>query len=142
MPSDRPSSISRTFRDGSQITITPLGVNEEGRQRYAYALTQEGRTLDAGDDLCSGVGAEVDLPRILGAWTSFAGANAETYRSTMSGDEYAEWTYQHDDELSELSLELEPDAGIETRVVGSAATEPVSGAGASNVDTDDDTDEV
>jgi hypothetical protein len=104
--------ITATFRDGSQVTIVPRGIDEEGRQRYAYSLTQDQvpRTVTAGEDLRSGVGEDVDYRKALAAWAGFAGADAETYRAEMSGDAMQEWAYQHDDELSELALDLEQDA--------------------------------
>lgn len=100
------------FRDGSELTITPHGVDWEGRQNYAYHLTSPtGDTVQAGDDLRSGVGEPVNLHKALAAWTSFAGADAETYQSTMSGDAMQEWAYQHNDELCELSCDLEEQPG-------------------------------
>ncbi len=117
--------ITATFRDGSQVTIVPRGTDEEGRQRYAYSVTQEQvpRTLAAGDDLRSGVGEPVNYRKALAAWTSFACADAEAYQATMSGDAVQEWAYQHDDELSELALDLEgqdPDAEAEQATTAAA----------------------
>jgi hypothetical protein len=104
------AGVWAAFRDGSQIILTHLGVDGEGRQRYAYALTDPtGGTVEAGEDLRSGVGDPVDHRRMLAAWTSFAGADAETYRSTMDGTAMQEWAYLHNDELAELAWELEPE---------------------------------
>lgn len=115
-PNSHPGAgASATFRDGSRITLAHLGVDGEGRQRYAYTLTDPaGGVVEAGQDLRSGVGHGVDHRRMLAAWTSFAGADADTYRSTMDGDVMQEWAYQHDDELAALSCELEPDPDSDT----------------------------
>ncbi len=115
--------IAATFRDRSQVTIVSRGADDEGRQRYAYSLTQEPipRTVAAGHDLRSGVGEPVNYRKALSAWVSFASADAETYRADMSGDAMQEWAYQHDDELSELAMDLEDQAGSASGIDGSAA---------------------
>jgi hypothetical protein len=110
-PNSHPhAGIAATFRDGSHLALTHLGIDGEGRQRYAYTLTDPtAGTIDAGEDLRSGVGDPVDHAKMLAAWTGFAGADAEAYQSTMDGNPAQEWAYQHDDELAALSCELEPD---------------------------------
>jgi len=110
-PNSHPrAGVSATFRDGSQVTLAHLGVDGQGRQRYAYALTDPtGGVVEVGDDLRSGVGDPVNHARMLAAWTSFAGADADTYRSAMDGNAMQQWAYQHDDELNALSCELESD---------------------------------
>jgi hypothetical protein len=111
--------ITATFADGSTATIVPRGICPEGRQRYAYSVTQSRvpRTVVAGE-LRSGVGEPVNLLRALAAWASFAAADAEEYAASMSGDAFGEWAYQHDDELSMLALELEENPLYDNRPGG------------------------
>jgi hypothetical protein len=142
-PNSHPhAGVSATFRDGSQVTLAHLGVDGEGRQRYAYALTDStGTVVEAGDDLRSGVADPVNHSRTLAAWTNFASADADTYQSTMNGNAMQEWAYMHDDELSALSCELEPDPNSNS---GDGAdpyeADPNSPTPAGPVDRDDDTD--
>lgn len=97
--------ITATFADGCTVTIVPRGICPEGRQRYAYIVTEP---ISTGEDLRSGVGEPVNLIRALAAWTSFASADAETYWTSVSCDDpFADWTYEHDDELSMLGSGLQ-----------------------------------
>jgi hypothetical protein len=147
-PNSHPhAGVSATFRDGSQVTLAHLGVDDEGRQRYTYALTDStGNLVEAGDDLRSGVGDPVNHSRTLAAWTSFAGADAETYQSAMDGTPMQEWAYMHDGELGALSCELEPnpdsgdDADPSEADPNSPTPDEPTAEPAGPVDHDDDTD--
>jgi len=106
---DRRSGITAVFNDDSRVTILHLGTDAERRQRYIYVVWQfrEPKVVTSGCDLRSGVGEPVNFRKALAAWTSFATADADTYRAAMTGDRFQEWAYQHDTELSELAIDLE-----------------------------------
>jgi hypothetical protein len=103
--------ITVTFADGSRVTLIARGTDPDGRQQYAYRVTQRGepRIVAAGHNLRSGIGEPVNYRKALAAWVSFACADADTYRATMAGDLFEEWAYLRDDELSTLAADLDDD---------------------------------
>jgi hypothetical protein len=103
------AQLAVRFVDGSQITLVYRGTDPDGRQRYAYTVNQPQipRTVAAGHDLRSGVGAPIDFLAALAAWVSFGSADAEAYRAAMTGDAWQEWAYLHDDELAMVAVDLE-----------------------------------
>lgn len=105
------TTIIAVFNDDSVVMIKPIGLDTrhgETRQRYSYQVVDgNSRTIDSGEDLYSAVNADIDLIQTLSAWTSFATADAESYRASMSGTAMQEWAYMHDDELAELSADLD-----------------------------------
>jgi hypothetical protein len=129
--------ITAAFGDGSQITIVPRGTDHEGRQRYAYSVTQQQlpRTVAAGEDLHSGIDRPVDYRRALADLAVFADARAD---EDADGDPFQDWAYRHDTELSELVLQLQEDVQVwdgevESIVAGqrvTAAAGPASPAAA------------
>lgn len=99
-----------TFSDGSTIEVS----------RTEIVLTDStGKVLHESDDLR--VPMATGWPQVLVAAVSFLEHDGERYRHFMGpitesyedpylfGDEGAEWAYMHDDELSALRSDLDPD---------------------------------
>lgn len=91
------------------------------RRQYRYVITANGWQY-VGNDIQSGVGAEIDEPGMLGTLLSFMGACAESrqYRDRngyggenvdLFPDYVGEWCEDYSDELGMLAWEIE-DHGI------------------------------
>lgn len=90
------------------LNLIAYGVDDEYRMRYHYVVEDaDGQTIHEGRDLCSAARAGVDYPNMMVSLLGFLGAYAEEYRSAMVGDDFYEWCYLHDDELSMARLDLE-----------------------------------
>ncbi len=91
------------------------------RQRYTYTIAANGWQY-VGNDIRSGVGAEIDEPGMLGTLLSFMGACAESReylaRTGTGGDcvdlfpeHVGQWCVDYSDDIGMLAYELDPDAG-------------------------------
>lgn len=105
------SCITATFGDGSQVTVGYTGDyrDEFGERRaYTFRVTLPGQStpIEQGNDLRSGVGEGINHLKTMGAWCSFASADAERYAASMEGTPYEEWAYLHSDEISMLDEDL------------------------------------
>lgn len=102
-----------TFDDNSTIEVSVHG---------GYVLTDpNGEVLNEGNDFQPGAGVTC-WADVLCAFVSFMEHDAETYRHFMGpvpddeihdgylfGDDGAHWCYQHEDELSYLRNEMDPE---------------------------------
>jgi hypothetical protein len=91
------------------------------RQRYTYTIAANGWEY-VGNDIRSGVGADVDESGMLGTLLSFMGACAESReylaRTGTGGDNadlfpehVGQWCEDYSDDIGMLAYELDPDAG-------------------------------
>jgi hypothetical protein len=90
------------------------------RQRYTYTITANGWEY-VGNDIYSGVGAEIDEPGMLGTLLSFMGACAESreYRTRNGyGGEHVDlfpehvgqWCEDYSDDIAMVGWEYDTDA--------------------------------
>lgn len=101
--------------DGTTLSLTAVGRTSEGRVQYRWMIEDPAGVLVAtGDDLHSGVGAEVDYSDTFVTLLAFLGSDAESFMDHEPDDEpllfgevVAEWAHQNSDELSMLANELE-----------------------------------
>lgn len=106
----------------STVTVESIGNewqpwDQAFRQRYSYSIVTPEWRFD-GDDIRSGVGANVDEADAARSLFSFLGAAAEAYRA-VTFDRRAsenidlfpphvnEWAYMNDDEIGLLALDEE-----------------------------------
>ncbi len=91
------------------------------RQRYTYTIAANGWEY-VGNDIRSGVSAEIDEPGMLGTLLGFMGACAESrqYRDRNGYDgenvdlfpeHVGQWCEDYSDEIGLMAYELDPDAG-------------------------------
>ena len=108
----RYTEVRVAFDDGSKLRIVWLGSVKDDdtsgyRHAYAHVLTDAaGVAIDLGADLRSPVSGRIDLPRVLGAWLSFALADSEAYRRKMEGTPMETFAYDHGGELESLADEV------------------------------------
>lgn len=98
--------------DAGLIAVKRHGLDHERRMIYRWWVKEDGKTLERGHDLRTGVGMDhegADGPGImLGTLATFLGAAAESYRAYMQpvvidplfNAKVQEWAYQNEDDLS------------------------------------------
>lgn len=102
--------------DGSQITVWSDGTDYDPsdageRQRYTYRIATAQWSY-TGNDIRSGVGAEVDTADALRTLCSFLGACAESgeharENASLFPPHVRDWAQQNDDEIAMASMEEE-----------------------------------
>ena len=92
---------------------------DEGRVRYSYLVEDEARNeVITGEDIESGVNADVDYTDAMGTLLSFMSHAAENYRyhfvdshgggdGPVFGTAQDEWCFQHEDEIAMAQCDLE-----------------------------------
>jgi hypothetical protein len=92
--------------DGSRLTMTAINRDNEGRIVYLWFVDgANGKELAAGDDIRSGVGADVDLEEAFRSFSSFLNAWVEALDHPGSDnrdlfpDSLQDWAMNNDDEL-------------------------------------------
>ncbi len=92
-------------------TETGLGA---WRRQYRYVITANGWQY-VGNDIRSGVGAEIDEPGMLGTLLGFMGACAESRQypdgehSDLFPDHVGQWCVDYSDDIGMVGWEYDPD---------------------------------
>ena len=103
------------------VSVESDGAEYDGggyRQRYTYTIAANGWEY-VGNDIYSGVGAEVDETGMLGTLLSFMGACAESRQypdgenSDLFPEHVGQWCEENSEDIGMVGWEYDPDRTVD-----------------------------